>query len=702
MKSFYSFKKALVLQVLSLASIVTMYGQAEWAWISGPNAPNVAGVYGTRGVPDVNNLPAGRYNQSMWADKAGNVWIFGGGTNTGARFNDLWRYNPSTKQWTWMHGTNGQNPLGTYATARGVASPLNTPGGRHFFSKWIDKDGNFWMFGGQGFAASGSSTDLNDLWKYSPVTEQWTWMKGDSSRLNQAASYGTMGITASTNIPGGRRGGITWVDSTGNLWLFGGYGVGASGSGFLNDLWKYDIATNNWTWVSGPNTVNGVGTYGTKGVGSASNTPGARQTAAAWVDDAGNFWLFGGQGNAAVATARRILNDLWKYNPSNGQWTWVNGSDVVDAFGVYGDKGVASATNSPGARQCNAFWKDGDGNFWLFGGGYAFGSSGTWGNMNDLWKYDLTSNQWTWFNGDSIKVQPGIYGTQGVPSTANTPGSRSASGCMDDNGNMWLFGGYGPGAVLGNGLLNDLWKLEVCTQPRQPGDIIGPEFVCAGSSEVYSIPKVTGATSYIWTLPDGWAGSSTSDSIAVASGTEGGLITVMAINGCDSSVIQSFEVGIYPIEAIITTDGFILSTTDNYRTYQWFRNGILISGATSRQYTVTQNGDYTVAVEDEHGCKDTSDIYTVTNAEENSIATPEEIARQIEVYPNPAHDFVTITAPVPVDLLITSIEGKTIKHIKQSTSFSVKGMASGIYLIRIIDREGNLLKTEKLIKSTSN
>src|SRR5690606_6648693 len=102
------------------------------------------------------------------------------------------------------------------------------------------------------------------------------------------------------NIPGGRRGAITWTDTSGALWLFGGVGYGAgTGVGFLNDLWKYDIGTNTWTWISGPNTVNEVGTYGTKGVASTGNIPGARQTAAAWVDDDNNFWLFGGQGNAA-------------------------------------------------------------------------------------------------------------------------------------------------------------------------------------------------------------------------------------------------------------------------------------------------------------------------------------------------------------------------------------------------------------------
>ena len=37
---------------------------------------------------------------------------------------------------------------------------------------------------------------------------------------------------------------VSWVDGTGNLWLFGGIGG-------LNDLWEYNPATNLWAWISG-------------------------------------------------------------------------------------------------------------------------------------------------------------------------------------------------------------------------------------------------------------------------------------------------------------------------------------------------------------------------------------------------------------------------------------------------------------------
>ena len=39
---------------------------------------------------------------------------------------------------------------------------------------------------------------------------------------NQAGVYGTKGVPAAANVPGARDESISWTDSTGNLWLFGG------------------------------------------------------------------------------------------------------------------------------------------------------------------------------------------------------------------------------------------------------------------------------------------------------------------------------------------------------------------------------------------------------------------------------------------------------------------------------------------------
>ena len=70
-------------------------------------------------------------------------------------------------------------------------------------------------------------------------------------------------------------------------------------TGYLNDLWRYRVSDNTWTWFSGSNTeVNLVGVYGEKTVPSANNYPGGRYHALGWFDSTNQeFWVFGGEGN---------------------------------------------------------------------------------------------------------------------------------------------------------------------------------------------------------------------------------------------------------------------------------------------------------------------------------------------------------------------------------------------------------------------
>ena len=42
--------------------------------------------------------------------------------------------------------------------------------------------------------------------------------------------YGTKGTSSPSNYPGGRYGSVSWIDSNGSLWLFGGFGYYSTGS----------------------------------------------------------------------------------------------------------------------------------------------------------------------------------------------------------------------------------------------------------------------------------------------------------------------------------------------------------------------------------------------------------------------------------------------------------------------------------------
>jgi nitrate/nitrite transporter NarK/N-acetylneuraminic acid mutarotase len=359
-------------------------GTGLWVWMSGAETLDALSVYGTKGTAAAGNVPSAREGGAAWTDGAGNFWLFGGGgldsAGSNGALNDLWEYSPGTGLWSWMGGPTMGNLGGVYGT-EGTAAPANVPGARSGVVSWKDGAGNFWLFGGGGFDSSDSDGYLNDLWRYSPGTGMWTWM-GGSTQENAAGVYGTQGTSATGNIPGARFGAVSWTDGTGNFWLFGGYGHDSMGNvGALNDLWQYSPSTAQWTWMSGSMLQGAPGVYGTQGTPAAGNVPGAREDAASWIDSAGNLWLFGDGVFDSNGKLVSVGNDLWRYAPSTGLWTWMGGSMAQGAVGVYGTLGVAAAGNVPGGRDIGLSWTDGAGNFWLFGGYVPFAA------LNDLWKY---------------------------------------------------------------------------------------------------------------------------------------------------------------------------------------------------------------------------------------------------------------------------------------------------------------------------
>ncbi len=498
----------------------------QWTWMSGNNTPYVSGVYGTMGTPSPANKPGSREGTMACKDNSGNFYLFGGyGYNESGigLLNDLWRYNTTTNQWTWLKGDKSGLFLGVYGT-QGTASATNKPGGREFAAMSIDASNNIWLFGGYGRPATNTNGRLSDLWRYNIATTQWTWMKGPNT-INNAGVYGTMGTGAATNNPGARESVSSQIDGSGNFWLFGGDGYGASGVGRLNDLWRYNIAANQWVWIKGDNTPGGTTVFGTMGVPAAANKPGGRSSchfwfqstgnlwlfggytnnelwrftisssnwtwirdfsrigssvygtinttnaanypgnrysAGTWMDAAGDFWLFGGNGVGGI-NQQGYLSDMWRYQPGTNQWTWTAGDSLADLTGNYGVVNVPAVSNRPGGRFACMTWKDNNGRLWLFGGN-GYSTTATAGYLNDLWRFDPATSQWTWIKGDNTLNNLGSYGTIGVASATNKPGSRyDAITWTDSNGMLWLFGGYGYGESGGSGYLNDLWKFNPST-----------------------------------------------------------------------------------------------------------------------------------------------------------------------------------------------------------------------------------------------
>lgn len=367
-------------------------GTGEWTWVSGSNTVGTTlSVYGTQGTAAAGNGPGSRGGGVVWVDASGNFWLFGGfgcngSTCSGGFMNDLWMFSPTTGLWTWEGGSGTYATSGVYGSL-GVAAAGNFPGARSDSSSWTDLAGNLWLLGGFTYDVNGLTGALNDLWKYSPVTHEWTWVGGsDSVSANVDAIRGTSGQAAAGNWPGAIESATSAIDAAGNFWMFGGNQKLSNGSGPGNDIWEYSPSTGLWTcWTSGTGLPDQASSYGTQGTPSLSSFPGGRSLALGWTDASGNVWIFGGEG---TESATKGFGDLWEFSPSLGLWAWIGGSTSADdAPAVWGTLGVASVNNFTGSRVAAANWKDSSGNFWLFGGANNDGSAPS-GNAlyGDLWK----------------------------------------------------------------------------------------------------------------------------------------------------------------------------------------------------------------------------------------------------------------------------------------------------------------------------
>ena len=633
-------------QILLLFTFLTFnsalqlsYSQTnEWVWVNGDSVISKNTVYGQKGVPSPTNKPGGRNYFAGWTDTTGNLWMFGGQGLIGEYaytmfLNDLWKYDIATNEWTWMNGDSvGSNSYNSYSFGvygtRGVPSPANVPGDRYAPLTWTDHAGNLWLFGGGGLGA----TYLNDLWMYNIASNEWTWVGGDSVGIPPTESYGipgvygTLGQPDAGNKPGGRLYSECWTDRSGNLWLFGGDGVVDStwNFGALNDLWEYNITNNEWTWVSGDSSINSYGTYGTKGTPGAGNIPGARCFSVTSTDNAGNLWLFGGTGYTASQTG--YLNDLWEYNTGTNQWTWVKGDSTPNTQAVYGTKGVAAGTNDPGGRCELSGWTDKSGNMWLFGGN-AFddhSTNGPW--INDLWKYNIATNQWTWISGDSVGGIAATFGTKGVAAATNVPGARLLQVTWtDNNGNFWLFAGYGLAAnPVNTNVLNDLWRFNQPISVAAPVAQFSalPDTICAGSAVTFTDHSTGAPASRSWFFTGGIPDTSTQPGPIVTYGTPGIYpVTLVVSNsgGADTLTRSAYiTVNPLPVPVLVVADTVFCSgdstrvcTGDTFSAYLWNTGD-----ASSCTYAPAAGG-YWVTVTDANHCSAVSghqqiNVYPVT------------------------------------------------------------------------------------------
>ncbi len=690
-------KKYLLLLIVAFFCFETSFGQGGmWTWISGDSAVGPLGVYGTQGIPSVNNHPPGAYELCEWKDKHGNFWLYGG---TYPDNSDLWKYNPLTNEWTWVKGNQLSFQAAVYGS-KGISDPANTPGYLYYgCASWTDTSGNLWLFGGH--------PPTNVLWKYNISLNEWTWVNGDTI-AGGIALHGIQGIPAPLNVPGSREEvASSWTDSLNNLWLFGGQGLDDAGNmGMLNDLMKYNISSNEWTWMSGSNLVNNPGNYGIKGVPSPSNAPSSRRTYSKWKDTQSNLWLFGGGDDNG-----NLYNDAWKYDMSLNEWTWMAGTSLINDSGTYLSNCFYAPQNTPSCRwEHRSSVTDNCGRFWMYGG---FAIHGNLVRLSDLSIFDPQQLEWNWISGTVAVNQPGNYGSLGISSPFNNPPSLGgAVAWWGDDNKFYLFGGYPETGYIGHGALWVFTPDSSCIQSCNSSIPLASYqsldgLLCPGTCTDF-INLSFNATSYQWNFFGASPDTSTSVNPQSICYTNPGSYDVQLIasnaNGSDTLLLTNY-ITVYPSPPpqSITQSGDTLFAIAGSASYQWYFNTNLINGATDYFYVAQASGDYNVVATDTNGCEVEAAVFNVIAGIPSTVDSG-----PLTIFPNPVEDKVKIQIPIPaqlphsggaigievksettVEISIYNVMGEKVFLAVDSRLLTVdcKLLPSGLYFIEIITAE---------------
>ena len=244
--------------------------------------------------------------------------------------------------------------------------------------------------------------------------------------------------------------------------------------------------------------------------------------------------------------------------------------------------------------------------------------------------------------------------------------------------------------------------VTVATQPAQPGLISGNNPVCDSTMQTYSISPVANATSYIWTIPNGWTGSSNTTSITVLAGNSGGNITVVASDSCGNSIARTFYVTVIHIPASPcpihgdstpvagSTQLYTVGTVSGASTYTWTLPSGWTGSSTTTSITATVGNDTgTVCCAANNSCGSSALCCITINTTNGINGIPDK--NQINLFPNPANSTLTINnLPLTInDLRITDVLGNEIYHqaINNSNNktIDISQWSDGVYFYQIIN-----------------
>ena len=230
---------------------------------------------------------------------------------------------------------------------------------------------------------------------------------------------------------------------------------------------------------------------------------------------------------------------------------------------------------------------------------------------------------------------------------------------------------------------------------------------CAGSATLLAATLGTGATAGTFTSTTGLTINATTGAVNPATSTAGTYTvtnTVAAANGCAAATTTAtVTINALPTTPTYTytyptrsTVLFTSSLAPAGTTYQWYLNGVAITGATSQTYTAngtTSPGAYTVRfISTATGCSSAASVALTVTATNQALA-----GTSLHLFPNPtATGLLTLQLTgytKAVELTVLDALGRVVLTQKVAagqvqTQLDLSGAATGVYLLRATTEGG--------------
>lgn len=160
--------------------------------------------------------------------------------------------------------------------------------------------------------------------------------------------------------------------------------------------------------------------------------------------------------------------------------------------------------------------------------------------------------------------------------------------------------------------------------------------------------------------------------------------------------------------ALCPSDSTLLDAGSGFKTYQWYKNGVLIPGAINYQYTVNYSnaGNYYCLVTEHNGYDWQSQTVTITAKSASACQTginEETNPLDVNIYPNPSAGnlFVEINSTIhqKLKLRISNLLGQCVYeenvevvNISSTIFVSLPELAGGIYHINLVGNDKTVSK----------